>query len=158
MGAIKFKAGVEGMDDKGSWAMVRFPLNVSKKLGTKARVAVKGSVNGFAIRTSALPNGDGSHHIMFNKEMRVGAKADIGDTVLVEVELDSAERTPLIPPELKKAIDVNAAAKIVWVAITPRAKEEWVEWIASAKKEETRARRVEKAVERLSNGERRVYD
>lgn len=146
------------MDDKGSWAMVRFPLNVSKKLGTKARVAVKGSVNGFAIRTSALPNGDGSHHIMFNKEMRVGAKADIGDTVLVEVELDSAERTPLIPPELKKAIDVNAAAKKVWVAITPRAKEEWVEWIASAKKEETRARRVEKAVERLSNGERRVYD
>ncbi len=158
MAAIKFKAGVEEMSDKGSWAMVRFPLNVSKKLGTKARVSVKGSVNGFAIRTSAFPNGDGSHHIMFNKEMRAGAKADIGDTVLVEVEVDGKERSPLVPPELKKAIDANAPAKKTWNAITPRAKEEWVEWIASAKKEDTRARRVEKAVERLANGERRVGD
>jgi hypothetical protein len=158
MAGIKFKASIEGMNDKGAWAMLRFPLNVSKKLGTKARVAVKGSVNGFAIRTSAFPNGDGSHHIMFNKEMRAGSKAEIGDTVLVEVELDAAERTPLVPPELKRAIDANAGAKKVWNGITPRAKEEWVEWIASAKKEETRTRRVEKAVERLSNGERRVYD
>ncbi|MBL8746351.1 MAG: DUF1905 domain-containing protein [Phycisphaerae bacterium] len=158
MAAIKFKAGIERMSDEGAWAMVRFPLNVSKRLGTKARVAVKGSINGYAIRTSAFPNGDGSHHIMFNKEMRAGTKADIGDTVLVEVELDTAERAPLVPPELKRAIDVNASAKKVWTAITPRAKEEWVEWIASAKKDDTRTRRIEKAVERLSNGERRVYD
>lgn len=158
MPPIKFKAGVESMGDHGAWAMVRFPLNVSKKLGSKARVAIKGSVNGFAIRTSAFPNGDGSHHIMFNKEMRAGAKAEIGDTVLVEVELDGVERAPLVPPELKKAIDSAPAAKKVWVTITPRAKEEWCQWIASAKKDETRVRRIETTVKRLALGERRVYD
>ncbi len=158
MPAIKFKAQVEAMADKGSWAVVRFPLNVSKRLGTKARVAVKGSLNGFEIRTSAFPNGDGTHHIMVNKAMRDGAKADVGDTVLVEVEVDSKERTPLIPPEFKKALDANTAAKKIWLTITPRAKEEWVEWIASAKKDETRARRVGVAAERLASGARRVFD
>jgi uncharacterized protein YdeI (YjbR/CyaY-like superfamily) len=82
----------------------------------------------------------------------------VGDTVLVEVELDTKERTPLVPAELKKALDANTAAKKVWLTITPRAKEEWVEWIGSAKKDETRARRVGVAAERLANGERRVHD
>jgi hypothetical protein len=158
MPAIKFKAPVEAMDPQGSWAFVKFPLNVSKKLGSRARVAVKGSVNGYAIRTSAMPTGDGSHHIMFNKAMRTGAKASLGDTVLVEIELDGEARKPLVPEDLKKAITVNPAAKKLWSVITPRAREEWCEWITSAKKDETRTRRVEITVQRLAAGERRVYD
>lgn len=158
MAGIKFKALVEAMDPKGSWAFVKFPLSVSKKLGTRAQIAVKGSVNGFAIRTSAMPNGDGSHHLMFNKVMRAGAKADLGDTVLVEIELDGEERKPAVPEDLKKAIVINPAAKKLWGVITPRAREEWVEWIASAKRDDTRVRRVARTVERLAAGERRVGD
>lgn len=158
MPVIKFRSKVEAVDAKGSWAMVRFPMSVSQKLGARGRISVRGKVNGFEIRTSAMPTGDGTHHIMFNKAMRSGAKADLGDTVMVEIEPDSAPRKVVIPAEVKKAIEASAAAKKTWSVITPRAREEWVEWIASAKQEATRARRVNQMVQRLASGERRVYD
>lgn len=158
MPPIKFKAKIEGMGPGKAWAYIKFPLNVSKKFGTKARLSVRGAINGFAIRTSAMPYGDGSHHIMFNKAMQAGSKAAVGDTVLVEVEPDLKEPKVNLPADLKKALAGDADAKKMWTDITPRARVEWIDWIASAKKEDTRARRVAKTIERLASGDRRVHD
>lgn len=158
MAAIKFKALVDDSGMEKGWAYIKFPLNVSKKLGSQAMIRVRGTVNGFAIKTSAMPTGDGAHHIMFNKQMRAGAKADVGDIVLVEVERDDAAIKVVVPPDLKKSLAASPGATRTWTSITPRAKQEWIEWITSAKKQETRPRRVARAVERLESGERRVHD
>jgi hypothetical protein len=46
-----------------------------------------------------------------------------------------------LPADFRKAIESNAAAKSVWTDITPLARNEWICWVTSAKKEETRKRR-----------------
>ena len=45
--------------------------------------------------------------------------------------------------DFRKAIESNAAAKSFWTDITPLARNEWICWVTSVKKEETRKRRIE---------------
>jgi uncharacterized protein YdeI (YjbR/CyaY-like superfamily) len=47
------------------------------------------------------------------------------------------------PPTSKKALVSDAKALETWKDITPLARNEWICWIQSAKKAETRTRRIE---------------
>jgi uncharacterized protein YdeI (YjbR/CyaY-like superfamily) len=60
-----------------------------------------------------------------------------------------------VPPDLRKAIAAAPAAHAVWADITPLARNEWICWVTSAKKDETRAKRMKQAMENLADGKRR---
>jgi uncharacterized protein YdeI (YjbR/CyaY-like superfamily) len=60
-----------------------------------------------------------------------------------------------LPADLRKAIECNAAVQSLWFDITPLARNEWICWITSAKKAETRVRRIEIGIDKLSKGMRR---
>ncbi|MCB1783525.1 MAG: YdeI/OmpD-associated family protein [Alphaproteobacteria bacterium] len=60
-----------------------------------------------------------------------------------------------LPDDLKKALDTTPEALATWMDITPLARNEWICWIESAKKEETRNRRITWGCENLSQGKRR---
>lgn len=61
-----------------------------------------------------------------------------------------------IPEDLQKAINTNTKIKKIWENdITPLAKNEWICWVISAKKLETRERRIKIALSKLSSGEKR---
>ncbi len=60
-----------------------------------------------------------------------------------------------IPADLRKAIAFSGKAKAVWDDITPLARNEWICWVISGKKEETRGIRLRKAISKLSGGMRR---
>lgn len=60
-----------------------------------------------------------------------------------------------LPPDLKKALSADPQALATWRDITPLARNEYICWIESAKKTETRARRVEWGCENLREGKRR---
>lgn len=60
-----------------------------------------------------------------------------------------------VPADLKKALHSTPAALAVWEDITPLARNEWVCWVTSGKKEETRGIRIEKALSKLKGGMRR---
>lgn len=60
-----------------------------------------------------------------------------------------------IPPDLAEAILSEPDALATWEDITPLARNEWICWSTSAKKEETRAKRIRIAKENLSAGKRR---
>lgn len=60
-----------------------------------------------------------------------------------------------IPTDLKQAIGSNAAALTTWKDITPLARNEWICWVISGKKAETRNIRIEKAISKLKSGMRR---
>ncbi len=60
-----------------------------------------------------------------------------------------------LPPDFRKAIDSDAAAKSQWADITPLARNEWICWVTSAKKEETRKRRIEVGLDKMRGGMRR---
>lgn len=60
-----------------------------------------------------------------------------------------------LPADLRAALAASAKAKTTWDAVTPLAKNEWICWVTSGKKTETRGIRIEKAVSKLSGGMRR---
>lgn len=60
-----------------------------------------------------------------------------------------------IPNDLIGAITTAPKAFSVWEDITPLARNEWICWVESAKKAETRERRIRIAKENLAKGQRR---
>ena len=58
-------------------------------------------------------------------------------------------------PDLEKAIIVNPKVHALWEDITPLARNEWICWVISGKKAETREGRIQKAVSKMRGGMRR---
>jgi hypothetical protein len=87
----RFEGTVERGGEGGAWMLIMIPRSVSEALGSRGRVSVVGTVNGFPIKSSIFPNGDGTHHLMFNKAMQQGANATAGSRVVVELEAASSK-------------------------------------------------------------------
>jgi len=145
----KFKAKIVAMGETGSWACIRLPFDAEKAFGSRGRVAVKGTVNDFAFRSAIFPDGSGSHFMMVNKAMCDGAKCAIGDTVAVTMEPDTVARTVTVPTDLKAALAKDKAAAALFGKLAYSHKKEYVDWITAAKRPETRADRVAKALRML---------
>ncbi len=60
-----------------------------------------------------------------------------------------------MPADLQKALASNSQARAIWEDITPLARNEWICWVTSGKKEETRSIRIEKGLSKLKSGMRR---
>ena len=60
-----------------------------------------------------------------------------------------------LPDDLRDALLCVPEASEAWEDITPLARNEWICWVSSAKKEETRAKRISQAQENLASGKRR---
>jgi uncharacterized protein YdeI (YjbR/CyaY-like superfamily) len=61
------------------------------------------------------------------------------------------------PPALSEALQKNKQAAAKWAAFSPSCKREYVEWIAEAKRAETRDKRVAAAVEWIAEGKQRNW-
>src|SRR5438045_1842475 len=59
---------------------------------------------------------------------------------------------PKVPTDLATALKKNKKAQATFDVLSPSGKREYVEWIVSAKREETRERRLKTAIEWLSQG------
>ena len=60
-----------------------------------------------------------------------------------------------VPADLRKALASAPTAKAVWDDITPLARNEWICWVISGKKAETRDIRIKKALSKMKGGMRR---
>ena len=66
---------------------------------------------------------------------------------------DKHKKEPFsVPQDLRAAIDANPAAAATFDAFPPSAQREYVEWVTGAKRDETRARRLQTAVEQMAEG------
>jgi bifunctional DNA-binding transcriptional regulator/antitoxin component of YhaV-PrlF toxin-antitoxin module len=108
--------------------LVEVPFDVKERFG-KARAPVRLVVNGVELRTTVAVYG-GRSYVGFRKEIRERAGIAPGDRVTIEIEADDAPREVELPPELSHALDEHP----------------------DAKKQETRARRIDRAVEMLRDG------
>jgi hypothetical protein len=139
-----------------SWTFVTLPKNASAKLPSRGMTAVEGTINGFPFRATLEPDGQRSHWLKVNRKMREAAGADAGDVVTLEIAPAGVEPEPKLPADLRKALATAPKARTLWSDITPMARRDWVHWIVSAKRPETRARRIENACAMLAAGKRRV--
>ena len=60
-----------------------------------------------------------------------------------------------LPTDLRKALHTSPGALITWSDITPLARSEWICWVTSGKKAETRLLRIKKTLSKLQQGMRR---
>ena len=140
----------------GSWTFLTLPKNASAKLPSLGMTTVEGTINGFPFRATLEPDGQRSHWLKVNRKLREAAGADVGDAVTVEIMSAGGEPEPRVPADLRKALAAAPKARASWSDITPIARRDWIHWITSAKRPETRARRIDSACEMLAAGKRRV--
>jgi hypothetical protein len=147
---LRFRARIEGRE-AGVVAAIAPPVDVVEFFGTRARVPIRGTINGFPYRSSLMPCG-GRRMMPVNSSLCAGAGVQPGDIVDVVMERDEEERTVDPPAVLKKAMSKNPVAKANWSKLAFTHKKEMAISIESAKKEETRARRLEKVMQVLESG------
>jgi hypothetical protein len=134
----------------GGGFLAEIPLDVPALFGGK-RVPVRGTVNRTPFRTTIAVYG-GRYYLGFRKEIRDAAGISAGDELAIELERDDEPRTVDLPADLATALGPDERTFFDSLAFTHR--REYVEWIEGAKREETRQRRIEKAVEMLRRGRR----
>jgi bacteriocin resistance YdeI/OmpD-like protein/uncharacterized protein DUF1905 len=152
MAKIAFTANVKAGGPGGAWFHAVFPRRVTERLGTKAAVRVAGTIDGHKFRSSAFPNGDGTHHIMVNKAMRDATGLGDGDRARFVLDRDVKPRVVRIPPELRAALESSKRAGANFRAMPPSHRKAYVDYILGAKRPETRAKRVQQSVARLGEG------
>jgi hypothetical protein len=146
---MKFHATV---DSNGKSATgIRVPDDVMAGLGPSKRPKVSVTINGHTYRTSVASMG-GSFVFGVSADVRKSAGVGAGDEVDVDIELDTAPREVTVPADLEAAIDGDAEARRFFDGLSYTHRRWYVEWIESAKKAETRERRVGQAVLKLREG------
>jgi uncharacterized protein YdeI (YjbR/CyaY-like superfamily) len=60
-----------------------------------------------------------------------------------------------MPEDLRKALGASKRAEAAWNDISPLAQNEWICWVTSGKKQETRGIRIEKTISKMKGGMRR---
>jgi hypothetical protein len=146
MAEQRFTAVLED-SGRGGGRWLEVPFN-AKELFGEARPPVAGTLNGapFSGRLSVY---GGKTYLGLNKVIRDAAGIDVGDHVEVVLDRDESPREVEIPPELLVAFERDAAAKAIYDKLAFTHRREYARWIAEAKKDETRERRVAKALEML---------
>ena len=112
------------------------------------------TIGDFTWRTTVTRMG-GEFLLGMNKAVRQGAGAEAGDTVDVHIELDTAPREVEVPEALATALAGDAVARESYEGMAYTHRKEFARWIAEAKREDTRERRVAQALEMLREGRTR---
>jgi len=118
------------------------------------RFPVAATINGYTWRISVARMG-GEYLLGLSKEVRAGVGAEAGDQVEVVIELDTAPREVEVPAALAAALAEDPTAKTAYDALAFTHRKEFARWVAEAKKEETRDRRVVQALEMIREGRSR---
>jgi hypothetical protein len=149
MKRFKFKANIQ--PGRGGGAFIFFPYDVEKEFATRGQVPVKALFDGEEYTGSLAKYGLPQHVLGVPKAIREKLGKAIGDGVEVEIWKDETVRTVAVPPELQKLLQKEGLLPF-FEKLSYTHRKEYCRWIAEAKKEETRQRRLEKAVEMLKKG------
>lgn len=145
MSAKQFKTKLE-LNGKTATGLV-VPDAIVEQLGGGKKPAVVVGFNGYSYRTTVAFMG-GRYLIPVAAEHRTAAGVTAGDTLSVSIELDTAPREVEVP---KYIADAFKKAKVLaaFEKLSYTYRKEHVRAIEDAKTEETRQRRIAKAIEKL---------
>lgn len=149
-----FEAIMEKPDKKMDVAYVAIPFDVEKEYGTKGQVKVKASFDGHPYRGVIANMGTGSHIIGLRKDVRAAIGKQVGDVIKVTIEKDEEDRVVEMPEELIKLLSKNKAAKTFYDTLSFTNRKEYAVWISSAKKEETKEKRLADTLTKLLSGKK----
>jgi desulfoferrodoxin (superoxide reductase-like protein) len=147
---------LEKFDGKGGWTFARIPDIQADKKSHFNWVKVKGTIDGFEISKYNLTSmGNNQMFLPVKAEIRKKIKKEAGDWVHVILYADNE---PLdTPEEMWLCLEDEPKAMNFYKKITESEKKHYIDWIYSAKMEQTKIDRMIKAIDRLARG-LKMYD
>lgn len=137
---------VEGMNA----AYVEFPFNVEELFGTRGQVKVKALFDKQVEYLGSLANmGRNCHTLGLTQEIRSKLGKTFGNLVEVELERDMEVREVIIPHDVQVLLNENPEENAYFEKLSYTHRKEYINWITSAKKEETRVNRLVAFIEKL---------
>lgn len=132
-------------------AGIQIPDEVVDSFGAGKRPPVVVTISGYSYRNTVAVMG-GVYMVGISAEHRAASGVSAGDEVDVDLELDTQPRLVTAPSDLAAALDADPDAKRTWDAGATSYRKEVVRSLEDAKSEETRARRLAKAIAALHDG------
>lgn len=133
---------------------ITIPEEIVAALGAGRKPAVRATIGSHTYRSTIGVRG-GEYKLPVSAENRARAGIEAGDDVVVRLELDTAPRSVEVPADLAAALADTPEAQRLFDTLTYSQQKFFVLPIEQAKKPETRAARIEKAVTMLAEGRKR---
>lgn len=127
------------------------PAVVVEGLGAGRRPKVCVTINGRTYRSSVASMG-GRFMVGVSAENRALTGVHAGDEVEVDLEVDTASREVEVPGDLRAALELAPEVGAAFARLSYSHQRAHVEAIAAAKRPETRRRRIDRAIEMLTEG------
>ncbi|USQ81202.1 YdeI/OmpD-associated family protein [Ornithinimicrobium faecis] len=118
------------------------------ELGSTKNPPVVVTIDGTSHRLRVARMG-GQNMIGLSKAARAALGVEIGQNVTATIELDTAERTVDMPPELTAALEADPTARAAFDALSYSKRKEHARQVTDAKTEDTRDRRIAKILDTL---------
>jgi Bacteriocin-protection, YdeI or OmpD-Associated/Domain of unknown function (DUF1905) len=145
---VKFRTTIEAARGPGA-TVALVPAKHVPALGGMKQKRAFGWVNGVEFMTATFPYKGEGLWVGVPKATRVAAGLEVGDEAEMELMLDETPRVVGLAPELKAALDAQPELMARYESLANSRKRELADPVREAKKPETRAARVEKALARL---------
>ncbi|MFC6644050.1 YdeI/OmpD-associated family protein [Granulicella cerasi] len=148
----RFTARLEKGDLSLGWTVVRVPFDPAEVWPKRLRQRVRGTINGFAFRSSLLPDTSlGGLIVLVNKAMQSGGQVALGAEAEFVLEPDLEARPISLPDELDVLLDDAEGLRAFYEALSETARRQLGQWIEDVKSEASRIKRAEQTAERLLN-------
>lgn len=145
----RFRAALEKGDRALGWTIARVPFDPAATWKKMVRLRVRGTVNGFAFRTSLFPDARGGFYLLVNKATQTGGHARLGQEAEFTLEPDLETRAAELPDELAVLLDEVEGLRAWYDELTEYTRREIGRWVCGVKSVEARMRRAEQMAERL---------
>ena len=137
------------MHQTGNNTGIEVPPEVVEALGAGRKPPVVVNVNGYEYRSTVAVMG-GRYLIPFSSDKRAATGIAGGDAITVDLEVDSTPRTVELPADFAAALDATPGARKAYERLAPSHKKAHVTAIESAKAADTRQRRIDAAVAKIT--------
>ena len=153
---INKKYRLEKFHGKGGWTYARIPEIKKNKKIPFGMVKVKGSIDGYEFKKYHLmPFADGSLMLPVKAEILKKIKKEEGDLVHIILYPDN---DPLeVPDEMMLCLSDEPQALHFFNSLSESERKFYIQWVYSAKREETKVSRLGKTITRLMQG-KKMYD
>ena len=145
---FEFDSEIKRLEGKIKWNVVYFPYSAPEHFGSNGNIPVCITVDGHKFDHMLLPSKNG-HYLVYNEFIRRAVGKDMGDWVHIILEKDTKKRELVIPAYIEEALQ-NAGILELFLRQAEYSKREQINHIELAKKEETKANRIDALIKRLS--------
>ncbi len=145
----RFKTTITKSENR---TLIALPFNPNEVWGVKQRHYIRGTINGCMIRGSLGSDGE-RYFIALGTVWRRDNALDVGADVEVELFPEGPQQENM-SADVTSALDGEPQAKEFFEALATFYRKNYIRWIESAKRPETRAARIHEMIELLKAGKR----